>query len=190
MHNIEHERRPTNTPKPTSTLFNLSGLLRWVYCLKPHLFACVCMCVCADTKGSFQLYPIGVWQFWLLSNFMHRKWGGDIVIECIGQKWSRSTQKSTLRISNLLTEFLFGETCCLATLEPKRAGASRFFAPANEKTPVGQYNFNTMEYMCAEPEIRLLYSNELPQVTAEQVCTISFKGQLSVSLVRLHKFTV
>lgn len=88
------------------------------------LLVCVCVHTCVWTPKV--LSPIGVWQFWLLSNFMHRKWGGNIVIECSGQKWSRSTQKSTLRISNLLTEFLFGETCCLATLEPKRAGASRF----------------------------------------------------------------
>lgn len=33
----------------------------------------VCVCVCVDTEHSSQLYPIGVWQFWLLSNFMDRK---------------------------------------------------------------------------------------------------------------------
>lgn len=80
MHNIEHERRPTNTPKPTSTLSNLSGLLRWVHCLKPRLFAAgyAYVCMCVDAKRSSQLYPIGVWQFWLLSNFMDRKMGRQL----------------------------------------------------------------------------------------------------------------
>lgn len=125
MHNIEHERRPTNTPKPTSTLSNLPGLLRWVYCLKLHLFVWLCVCACpcvrvcvsehvhecaglyphAGTKqGSAQLCPIGVLQVWMLSDFMESKWGGNSVIGSSGQIWSRSTQRSTLRIGNLLTE--------------------------------------------------------------------------------------
>lgn len=76
MHNIEHERRPSNTPKPTSALSTLFGLLRWLHSLKPRLFVCVSVRV--DTKGSSQLYPVGVWQFWLLSNFMDRKTGREL----------------------------------------------------------------------------------------------------------------
>lgn len=39
---------------------------------------CVWMCVCADAEGSSQLYPFGVWQFWLLSNFTARKMGREL----------------------------------------------------------------------------------------------------------------
>lgn len=39
---------------------------------------CVCVCARVDAKRSPQLYPIGVWQFWLLSNFMDRKMGRQL----------------------------------------------------------------------------------------------------------------
>lgn len=94
-------------------------------CLLGYVCVWVCACAGMNAKDSVQLYPAGVWQFWLLSNFMGRKWGGNSVIGSTGQKWSSSTQRSTLRISNLLTEFLFWGTCCLATHEPERAGARR-----------------------------------------------------------------
>jgi len=75
MHNIEHERRPTNTPKLTSTLFKPLWIVEMG--ILPQT-AFVCVQVCVDTNGSSKLYTGAVQQFWLLSDFKVRKMGREL----------------------------------------------------------------------------------------------------------------
>lgn len=144
MHNIGHERRPSNTLKPTSTLSNLSGLSRWLHYLKLCLFVCVylCVCVCRQVLPNCILLESGTSGYFQISWI--EKWGGNSVIGSRGQKWSRSTQRSTLRISNLLRECLFWETCCLATHQLESQCFQAFVqAPMRKHLMVN--NLNLME---------------------------------------------
>lgn len=123
-------------------------------CLQQGVRVCVCrhqtFFPALSQSGSSGYFQIS----WI------ENWGGSSVIGNSGQKWSRSTQKGTMRISNLLREFLFWDTCCLATLKLERASTFRLLFQPNEKTPDGQYNLNPMEWKSAGPELPWLYSIE------------------------------
>lgn len=60
------------------------------------------------------------------------------------------------------------------------------FVPANMKTPDGQYDLNTTEYVCAQPEHLVVNSSVLSQVTAKQVCLFVLFGKLSIRLYTIH----